>query len=91
MRELLDMILVCALFACFAFQWINDNKIEVDKNWWFSRWHVKYIFVRENDQILFQISQNFVLKIATDDKAAFVQVMAWCQIGDRPLSEPTRT
>ena len=39
------------------------------------------IFVNEKFCILIEISLHFVLK------AALVQVMAWCRIGDKPLPE----
>ena len=38
-----------------------------------------------------QISLEFVPKGPIDSKWALVQVMAWRQIGDRPLSEPVLT
>ena len=48
------------------------------------------IFLNENDRILIQISLQFVPKSPIDNKPALVQVMAWCQIGDKPLPEPVR-
>ena len=48
----------------------------------------KCIFLNENDRILIKISLKFVPKSAIDNKPALVQVMAWCQIGDKPLPEP---
>ena len=37
------------------------------------------------------ISLKFVLKGPIDDKSALVQMMAWHQIGDKPLPEPMLT
>ena len=37
--------------------------------------------------ILIQISLKFVPKGLIDNKTALVQVMAWCQTGDKPLPE----
>ena len=48
----------------------------------------KRIFLNENDIILIQISLKFVPRSPIDNKPSLVQVMAWCQIGDKPLSEP---
>ena len=39
----------------------------------------------------FKISLEFVPKGPIDNKALLVQVMAWHQIGDKPLSEPMLT
>ena len=43
---------------------------------------------REWKSLYFKISLKFVPKGSIDNKAALVQVMAWCRIGDKPLSEP---
>ena len=48
----------------------------------------KCIFLNENDTLLIQISLKFVARSPIDSKAALVQVMAWRQTGDKPLSEP---
>ena len=48
----------------------------------------KFIFLHENQFILFQISVTFVANGPINDKPALVQIMAWCQTGDKPLSEP---
>ena len=37
---------------------------------------------------LIQISQKFVQEGPIDNMWALVQVMAWCQTGDKPLFEP---
>ena len=38
--------------------------------------------------IVIRISHKFVPKCQIDNKGAFVQVIAWCRIGDKPMSEP---
>ena len=48
----------------------------------------KWIFLNENGRIQIQISPKFVPKSPIDNKTALVQVMAWCQTGDKPLSKP---
>ena len=51
----------------------------------------KCILLNENDIIRIQISLKFVPRSPTDNKSSLVQVMAWCQTGDKPLSEPMLT
>ena len=46
---------------------------------------LKSIFLNENYRILIQISLRFVPRGPVDTKPALVQVMAWCQIGEKPL------
>ena len=48
----------------------------------------KFVFLNENGRILIQISLKFVSRSPIDNKPALVQVMAWRQIGDKPLPEP---
>ena len=38
--------------------------------------------------ILIEISLKFVPKGPIDNNPALVQIMAWCRIGDKPLSQP---
>ena len=47
----------------------------------------KCIFLNENHCILILISLRFVSKGPINDMPALVQVMAWAQTGDKPLSE----
>ena len=49
------------------------------------------IFVNDKLCILVKISLNFFPKGPIDDNPALVQIMAWCWIGDKPLSEPMQT
>ena len=48
----------------------------------------KCIFLNENDNIPIQISPKLVRRSPIDNKPAWVQVMAWCRTGDKPLPEP---
>ena len=47
--------------------------------------------MNEKFSILILISLNFAPKDPIDNKSALVQVMAWCQTGNKPLSEPMLT
>ena len=51
----------------------------------------KCIFLNENDRIPSWISLKFVPRSVIDNIPALVQVMAWCQTGDKPLPEPMLT
>ena len=51
----------------------------------------KCIFLKGNVWILIKISLKFVPKCPIDKMTALVQIMAWCQTGDKPLSEPMMT
>ena len=48
---------------------------------------LKFIFFYKHCGILIEASLNFS-KCPTNNKAALVQKIAWCRIGDNPLSEP---
>ena len=48
----------------------------------------KCIFLNENPWISRTISLKFVAKVRIDSAQAIVQIMAGCQPGDKPLSEP---
>ena len=48
----------------------------------------KCIFLNENVWIEIKISLKFVPKVRINDIPALVQIMAWHQPGDKPLSEP---
>ena len=47
----------------------------------------KCIFLNENDSIPIQISLKFVTDGPINSNPALVYIMAWCRIGDKPLSE----
>ena len=48
----------------------------------------KCIFPNENDRIPILSSLKLVPRSSVNNKSALVQVMAWRQRGDKPLSEP---
>ena len=48
---------------------------------------VKYIFLNENIWISLKISLTFVPKVQINNIPAWIQIMAWCCLGDKPLSE----
>ena len=47
-----------------------------------------FIYFFENCCIPIQISQKSVSSGRINNNIALVQIMAWCQTGDKPLSEP---
>ena len=49
------------------------------------------ISVNELFCILIKISRKFVHTGPSDDNPALVYIMAWCRIGNKPLSEPLPT
>ena len=51
----------------------------------------KCIFLNENDRIRIQISLKFVPRSLFHNKPPLIQVMAWRQIGGKPLPEPMMT
>ena len=46
------------------------------------------MFLNENVLISFEISLKFIPKGPINNTPALVQIMAWCQPGDKPLFEP---
>ena len=48
----------------------------------------KCIFLNENVWIFINISLKFVSKGPNNNIRALAQIMAWCRLGDKPLSEP---
>ena len=54
----------------------------------FPRRHFQCIFLNEDVSISLKISLKFVHKVRINIIPALVQIMAWCQPGDKPLSEP---
>ena len=56
-----------------------------------SHYFADNIFLNENVWLSINISLEFAPKGPIDNKSALVQVMAWCRIGDKPLSEPMLT
>ena len=52
---------------------------------------LKYIFLYDFCLIFITIALHFVPSDPIDNGAALVHIMAWCQNGDKPLSEPMTT
>ena len=48
----------------------------------------KCLLLNENNRIMIHILLKFVLRSPIDNKPAFVQVMAQCRTGNKPLHEP---
>ena len=47
----------------------------------------KRIFVNKKVRIFIQVSMKYVPNGPINNKS-LVQIMAWCRLGDKPLSEP---
>ena len=56
-----------------------------------SNYIFKCIVMTEQSSILIQFSPKLVSAGSIDNKAALVQVMAWCGTGDESLAEPMLT
>ena len=67
-------------------QWINTLRPKENSRH-FVDGILKCIFLNENVWILNKISLKFVPKGLNDDNSALVEVMTWCQGGDKPLPE----
>ena len=52
---------------------------------------LKCIFLNQNDKIPIQISLKFVPRNPIYNEPALVQIMAWCRIGNKLLSESMMT
>ena len=50
----------------------------------------KYKFVNEKVSISITIALKFIPKDPINNILVLVQIIAWCQLVDKPLSEPTR-
>ena len=71
-------------------KWVNSSPLgQNDRH--FTDNIFRCIFVNEKFCILVKISLKFVPKGLIDNKPALVEIMAWRQIGDKPLSEPMLT
>ena len=67
---------------------VHDYHIETDKNGHhFADDIFKRIFFDDNFLILNKLSLKYIHHDLIDNLAALVQIMAWRQTGDRPLSE----
>ena len=66
-----------------------STHLSLDKMAAISQTAFSYAFLmNEKLHILIRISLKFVPKCPIDDISALVQVMAWRQTGNKPLSEP---
>ena len=54
----------------------------------FGRRFFKYIFVNENAWILLNNSLKFIRAVQINNIPPSVQLIAWCRLGDKPLSYP---
>ena len=62
--------------------WLRQNSRQFPHN------ILKCIFLNENIWILINISLKFIPKCPINNIPALVQIMAWRQPGNKPLSEP---
>ena len=67
--------------------WVRSEQ----NGWHFEDDIFKCTFENETYCILIIFSLKFVPDGAVDNKSSFVQLMAWCRIGNKPLSEPMMT
>ena len=75
-------------YSCSSTRWVN---IEAGRKLPpFCRWNLQMHFLK-GSCIFIQISLNAALCGSMVNKSALVQVMAWCQTGDKPLCESTMT
>ena len=71
-------------------QWVNSSPLGQNGHH-FADDIFKCIFMNDKFCILIPISVKFVPKGPIDADPVLVQIMAWRQIGDKPLSEPMLT
>ena len=83
-----DYIARCQVCMGVKVSWLI-NTPEAKTKWQpFRRRPFKCIFLNENIWILINISQKFVPKRRINNISALVQIMAWCRLGNKPLSDP---
>ena len=64
------------------------NTLRMRQNGWhFADDTFKSSFLNENVWISLKISLKFVPKVQINNIPALIQIMAWCWLGDKPLSE----
>ena len=71
----------------FRGRWVNTLRLR-QNGCHFADAIFKCIFLNENLWILLEISLKFIPKFPINNITALVQIMAWCQPGNKPLSEP---
>ena len=81
--------LVASLSQMVAIRWFNIYSLRPRQDGrCFADNTCKRIFFNENVIILIKISLKFVPKGPINEIPALVQMMAWCRLGEKPLSEP---
>ena len=91
-KPLSETMMVCLLtHICVTQpQWVNTLRPK-QNGCHFSDDIFKCIFFKEYVWILIKISLKFVPKGPIDNKPSLFQIMAWCQSGAKPSSEPVMT
>ena len=64
----------------YSTHWGQDNMAAISQS--------TFIFLYENDWILIKISLKDIPNGAVKYNQALVLIMAWCRMGEKPLSEP---
>ena len=82
---------MCLLNLPYAILYQVDSSPPQQNGRHFTDGLFKWIFMNEKFCILIQISLKCPPNASIDNKSALVEVMARCQIGDKPLPEPTWT
>ena len=93
MRNLMTAFSVLQTRPCLNIKWvIKFNTLRLRQNGrHFPDNIFKWIFFNENVSLSITISLKFVPKVQINIIPALVQIMAWHQIGNKPLSEPMLT
>ena len=73
---------LCIFFNAIGYEHEAETKL-LPFHWW----HLKCILLNKNVSISFKVSLNFVPKVRISRISALVQIVAWRQPGDKPLSE----
>ena len=81
-----DIDLICLVYSSFSTRRMNTLRLRQHGRHFPDIF--KCIWFNENVWILIKISPKFVSKGPIDNIPASVQIMAWHQPGDKPLSEP---
>ena len=81
---------MCSEITLLGGQWVNTLRPRQDGRH-FANVVFKCIFLNENVWILIKISLKFDPKGLIDNMPPLVQLMAWHQIGDKPLFEAMMT
>ena len=71
-------------------QWINSSSPEENASQ-VTDDIFKRISLNENVRFFIKMSMKFVPKGPIENNPVLVLIMAWCRLGDKPLSEPILT